>query len=106
MTETSCTSLMTPHTVAFSNLYHETKATMICCYCSSEIPQGQPICPSCYASVSPDKREVPERPGTDILVFISDTVQKDFHFNRKRGQQGGLTGIFQDCTHRETGSEE
>ena len=58
---------------------------MICCYCSSEIPEGRPICPSRYSSVGPDKREVLERSKTNVLVLISDTVQINFHLNRKRG---------------------
>lgn len=55
---------------------------MICRHCSSEIPEGQPICPSCYASVNLEIGEVPERPKTNVLVFISDTVQNNFFFNR------------------------
>lgn len=50
---------------------------MICCHRSSEIPEGQPICPSCCASVSPDKREVPERSN------FTSTESED-----NNGQQG------------------
>lgn len=55
---------------------------MTCCHCSSEIPQGQSICPLCYTSLNPDKREAQEHSKTNVMVFISDTVQNDFFFNR------------------------
>ena len=55
---------------------------MISRHCSSEMPEGQPICPSCYASVNLERREAPERPKTNVLVFISDTVQNNVFFNR------------------------
>jgi hypothetical protein len=54
---------------------------MNCRHCSSEIPAGQPVCPSCYATINPEKRESPERPKANVLVFISNTVQNDFFFN-------------------------
>jgi len=55
---------------------------MICPHCLSEIPEGQPLCPSCYASLNLEKREVRERPKTNVLVFISDTVKNNIVFNR------------------------
>lgn len=54
----------------------------MCRHCSSEIPEAQPICPSCYASVKVEKREASERLKTHVLVFISDTVQNNLFFNR------------------------
>ena len=55
---------------------------MICRHCSSEIPERQSICPSCYASDNQERHEVPERGKTNVMVFISDTVQNERFFNR------------------------
>jgi hypothetical protein len=57
---------------------------MVCRHCSSEIPEGQSICPSCYASVNLKQREaeVKEPPKTSVLAFSFDTVKNNLFLNR------------------------
>jgi hypothetical protein len=68
--------------MAFSTLHCETEEAMKCRHCSSEIPEGQRICPSCYASENGINREVSERRQTNVLVFISDSVRNNLFLNK------------------------